>query len=701
VEIEPLAHHVPADWFYVRFGRFSNYLWLNHLLEEFGGDISSMVTLRSYVAPMNKRVQNQLGLEQNLLGELLGDHVIADVALVGRDTFSREGAAMGILFQAKNSRTLQNDLSQQRRRALDRAADRGSKADTLNIAGREVSFYSTPDNRLRSFYVVDDDFHLVTTSRAMVEQFLAIADGRGSHARSPEFQYARQAMPLSRNDTVFVFFSSAFFEGLFHPHYQVELRRRMQAVTDIEVLMLARLAGRAEGLTRAEPSDLQAAGLLPRGFGSRPDGSAAVARGDEIVDARRGARGTFTPIPDVSTDAITRSEAARVSALSGQLAGQWRRMDPLLIGIQRTALDDKGRERLVIDGNIAPLDESKYGWLLSILGEPTRQMITPAAGDVVSVQAAVRGGLLLPQIPPHLLFLGVQDIPPQGSLGTGGLLQTLNLLRSTPGYIGSWPRAGFLDLLPFNLGGTVPDPNGFSRLPFGIWRRQGAGFSVLSFDPQLLADVTPQLRAVDSEIEAQLRVHVEDLSQSKIRPWIMNLYYSRGLAASAGNSRFLTLLSQQLHVPAEQAMDVAEDLLDAKLLCPLGGEYQLTEDLNGGMRTWQSTAWARPSTTTIPESFEAPLLKWFRGLDAHLLRTGDAVNTRIELDMQRKPTAPKIDIPLLNFGSLFGGGQKALKRKDPPQAEELPPPLPPVREVPRIEPPRPLPPGARGTDGTR
>src|SRR5262245_13206327 len=120
VEVEPLALRVPEDWFYVRFGRFANYLWLNHLLEEYGGDVSSMVTLRSYVAPLNKRVQQQLGLEQNLLGELLGGQVISDVAIVGRDTFSREGAAIGILFQATNSRILQNNFSQQRRRALDR-----------------------------------------------------------------------------------------------------------------------------------------------------------------------------------------------------------------------------------------------------------------------------------------------------------------------------------------------------------------------------------------------------------------------------------------------------------------------------------------------------------------------------------------------------------------------------------------------------
>lgn len=695
--IEPIALHVSRDWFYARFGRFSNYLWLNHLLEEFGGDISSMVTLRSYLAPMNKRVQGQLGLEQNLLGELLGDQVISDVALVGRDTFSREGAAMGILFEAKNTRILKNDLSQQRERALDRASTAGGRAETLTIAGKEVSFFSTPDNRLRSFYAVDGDYHLVTTSRAMVEQFLALDGGRGSLGQSTEFRFARQSLPLTRNDTVFVYFSTAFFEGLFSPHYQVELQRRMKAITDIELLMLARLAAGAERLEARSPAELAAAGLLPRGFGERADGSETKTLDHEIVDARRGARGTFTPIPDVAIAGITRSELAHLQTLNGQLASQWRRMDALLIGIQRTALDDAGRERLVIDGNLSPLDEGKYGWLFSILGPPTRQMVTPAAGDVVSVQAAVRGGLLSPRIPPHQLFLGVQDVPPLGNTPTSGLLQTLNMLRSTPGYLGSWPTAGFLDLLPLNLGGSVPDANGFSRLPLGLWRRQGSGLSVLSFDPQILADVTPQLRIVESEVDAQLRIHVEDLSQSKIRPWILSLYYSRGLAASAGNSRFLTVLSQQFQVPIADARATAETLLDAQLVCPLGGEYQLVEDLDGGARSWRSTAWKSPSTASVPDDFEAPLLKWFRGLDAHLTKTGGAVTTRIELDMQRKPTAPKLEIPLFNFNQLFGGGQKALKPKDKPAGEELPPPLPPVRDVPKVEPPRVNVPGARET----
>ncbi len=692
-EVEPLALHVPPECFYIRFGQFSNYLWMNKLVEEYGGDIASMVTLRSYIAPMGKRAQRQLALEQGVLAELLGDQVIADVAIIGRDTFTHEGAAIGMLFQAKNS-VLANDLAGQRKRAMAREKDAGIMEERVTIAGREVSFLSTPDNRVRSFYAIDDKFHLVTTSRAIVERFFAVADGQQSLGNSAEFRVARQTMPLDRQDTIFVYFSTAFFEGLLSPQYQVELARRMKSVTDLELLQLARLAAIGEGVRSDTVDDLAAAGLLPPGFGRRPDGSGPIVSDTGLLDSRRGARGAFLPIPDVKITGITAAEAERISALNAAYASQWRRMDPLMFGIRRTALDDN-RERIVIDGELAPLDELKYGWILSMLGAPTREIITPARNDIVSMQMSARGGILSPSIPPHYLFLGVQDIAPLGDLQPTGLLQTLQMIRTTPGYIGSWPKAGFLDLLPFNLGGSVPDANGFSRLPFGVWRRQGEGFSVLAFDPQLLANVTPDLRVVEAETPAQIRLHIGDLSQAKFRPWVSNLYYSRALEASAGNVRFLHALNQQLRVPMAECKEVAEDLLDGELICPLGGKYELVEDI-GGTTGWQSSAWAGRSLAGPPDDFQAPLLKWFRGIDAHLIKDGDRLTARAELDVQREaPQGGKFELPLFN---LFGGGQKALKPKKPlPPAEELPPPpLPAVTDPPKIDVPPPPPVPGRG-----
>ncbi len=247
VAVEPLALHVPHECFYVRFDKFSNYLWLNDLIEDYGGDISSMVTLRGYIPPLNKRAREQLALEQNALAKIFGNQVIADVALIGRDTYVNEGAAIGMLFQAHND-LLANDIAQQRKRALAREKDHGSTEETEKIAGHDVSFISTPDNRLRSFHAMDGKFHLVTTSRAMVQRFYEAGEGKDSLGDSQEFRFARSQMPLKREDTIFVYMSADFFQGLLSPQYQTELSRRMKSVTDIEALTLARLAARSDEL---------------------------------------------------------------------------------------------------------------------------------------------------------------------------------------------------------------------------------------------------------------------------------------------------------------------------------------------------------------------------------------------------------------------------------------------------------------------
>jgi hypothetical protein len=141
-----------------------------------------------------------------------------------------------------------------------------------------------------------------------------------------------------------------------------------------------------------------------------------------------------------------------------------------------------------------------------------------------------------------------------------------------------------------------------------------------------------------------------------------------------------------------QAKDMAEDLLDAKLHCALGGEFQLMEEV-GGPQIWESTAWGkRGDLTKVPEDFEAPLLRWFHGVDAHLLKTDDAISIHAEIDMERRPQAPKVNIPFLD---LFGSpkSSKALAPKPlPPGSEELPPPLPPVKNPPKAGVPLP---GAR------
>lgn len=673
VTIEPIAQHVPMECFYIRFGKFSNYLWLDNLTEDYGGDLANMITLRGQDLDLGGRVQTQLCLQKNKLADLLGDTVIADVAMIGRDVYTHEGAAIGMLFQARNTKLLGNDFTQTRAAILKREAANGATQETVKIAGRDVAFLSTPDNRLRSYYAVDGDFHLITTSSAIVERFFSAGAGQGALGDSAEFHHARTLLPISRQDTIFIYFSSALFQSLVGPQYQIELHRRLQSVTDLELLQLARLAARGEGQPSETIDELIAGGFLPRGFGKRPDGSGPIVEPNRLLDSRRGARGSFTPIPDVELRAITRSEAARLAQLQAYLESQWKSMDPLMIGLRRFKLDDKGRERIVVDANASPFDDKKYGWITSMIGPPVKQRVLPVTGDVIHLQAHLQGGPLDPNAAPHQMFLGVQDHLPLAEFKSQNLLKLLRVLQTTPGYLGAWPRPGTLDRLPFGLGGT-PDQFGFARMPFGLWRRTFGPWSALSFDPQLLGEVTEQLAVEDTDNPAQIRLHVTDIGQSKAAPWVNALFYERARQTSVANAMYLQHVAQQLHVPHDEVCASMETLLDGKLVCVLGGKYE-SAVYGDGATLWQSTGWPR-EVDSMPEGYQAPLLTWFRGLDADFTKLDGRVMLRAQLDMQRKNPEQTIELPAFNIPNIFGDFGKASPKKKPdvaPKPEELPP----------------------------
>jgi hypothetical protein len=659
VEIEPIAKRVPEECFYVRFGTFENYLWLDRLQNDYGGDISRMVTLRGYDAGLSQRFPRQLALRTSAMAELLGPTIIADVALIGRDLFLREGPAVGVLFQARNTALLGADLARQRSTALQEEKAAGATERKVQIGGRDVAFLSTPDNRLRSYYAVDGDYHLVTTSRAIIERFFAVCDeqGHGSLGASPEFRHARTRMPTHRDDTVFVYLGTAFQQGLLSPQYQIELARRLRAATDLELLRMAAWAASVEGRPSDSIPQLIRGGFLPAGFGQRVDGSEPLVSGQRVADSLRGGRGRFTPVPDVVIEGISREEAERLARQAAFYEASWQRMDPLMAGIKRYALDGPDQERIVVDAQVSPFVQQKYGRMVSMIGPPTAVRIRPAPDDVITAQVVVRGGPLSPQIPVHHLFLGIQDHAPLGDMPPSGLLGYLTLLRTTPGYLGAWPKPGFLDWLPLGLGGGPPDAQGYSRMLLGVWRRQWLDFSAVAMDPQLLARVSPELVPEEVADDAQIRIHVGDLSQASLQAWVNNLTYGRAYLASLGNAKLLHTLSQQLAVPPADALREAEHLLDASLVCSLSGEYQWNEQTG----LWNSTAWpSRPDQR--PPGYAAPLLDWFRGLDAEVVLDEESVLLRAALDLQRKPhEKPRFQLPRFN---LFGSGSKEKPRPD-------------------------------------
>ena len=105
-----------------------------------------------------------------------------------------------------------------------------------------------------------------------------------------------------------------------------------------------------------------------------------------------------------------------------------------------------------------------------------------------------------------------------------------------------------------------------------------------------------------------------------------------------GNLRLLHDLQQQLRVPPEDCRRVAESLLAAKMICPLGGKYVLRKTPDGPS-VWTSTALEADGKGRRTRRAAAGLrgrrpLDWFRGLDLEATIIADSLSAHADIIMQ-------------------------------------------------------------------
>lgn len=671
IEIEPISLRAPKECFYVHFGRFNHFLWLTDLLQDYGGDIGKMAVLRGQSKSMNQQIERRLGVKQNALAKLLGESVVNDIAIIGRDAFFDEGPAIGVLLHAKNNLLLTTDLGRQRAEAFAREKANGATEEKIRIRDRDVSFMNTPDQAFRSIMVSDGDFHLVTTSMEIARRFLETRESDDSLGKTAEFRAIRKEYRPERKDTVFAYFSTYFFQGLLTPQYQIEQRRRLTSLVEMEMLTLARMTAKAEGLAAITAEELVAAGLLPRDFGARADGSAIEESPNGFADSIRGARGSFMPITDMPVMAVSTEEAASYDQLTNAWRG--RQLDPLMVAIRHEKGDAPGVERLHIDAKAALLDREKYRVLLDSFGPPTKTAMTRPADDIIHVQAVMTGNPIIKSNDVSHLILGVKDMPPLEKLRPEGLLRTLDFIRSTPGYLAAWPRVGLLALMPIKLGPESAS-DGIQRLLFGVWRLRSGDLTAFSFDQSLLETLPGKIAPVETDRAAQVRVEVADLTKSQLSGWINAISFERARQTSTANVKALHWISQQFRVPRSECLVLLENYVGAKLVCVLGGEYALTTT-QSGLEMWESTHSLLANQTERPVDYQAPFLVWFRGARLQGVIDDSQVEINGFIDLLRK------EGPKKEGGSIWDLLNGAPK---PPKAEELPSPLPvaPAEEMP-------------------
>jgi hypothetical protein len=634
VPVEPMASHVPAECFYLRFGNFTNYLWFRDLNRKWQGDLANMVLRRAVERAASQRLEQQLSLKENALAKVLGPQVIADVAIIGMDPYLSSGAAIGILFQARVNPLLARDLVSQRQEALKNFPD--AKESTVRIGDRAVSLIATPGGEVRSYYVADGDFHLVTTSARLVQRFLQAGAGDRAIGGSSGFLTIRQRLPLDRNDAIFAYIPPEFFRELSSPAIWIESQRRARSARELSIAELARLEAAAEGVAGATIDDLIAGGILPPGFSQRGDGSHLVhdARGGDSV---RGHAGFFTPVGDVEIVGATAAESAAYRRFADRFRQEVGQTPPIGVGVQRVPLADGSGETMAADVVATPLDGLKLGRLPDILGEPSGERVAPVNGDVVRAEFVLQA----PPLPLlggdnelHHLFAGLRDfrtplIVERGHVAPGA--PRAELVRM---YVGAWPKPGMLKLFARPQPAEGPDP-----IPAGAdaWQAKRDDFLLISFKPDLVREVLPQLAMEPAPRPAQAWINMADLADKQLAGAVNALGYARSRDTTLAACRLMNTLANQLHVPRESCRDVAQQLMDGRFVCPLGGEYELVAT-PGEAPVWTSTALARQNRfllTQAPDDFTLPALTWFKGLRGDLRLEADELTVHVDLDMAK------------------------------------------------------------------
>jgi len=636
--IEPMAMRIPIECFYIRCGSFANFRWLRNTIDTWGGSIRNLVSVRGVDHGMAPRIERQLALKESILSKMMGGAIISDVAIMGTDTFLREGAAVGIVFQARNNTLLKAQLT----RLRDTAAtdDANATLKTVAIGGQTVSLLSTPDNAVRSFYVISGDYHLITTSRTLAARFLeTAATPQTALGASSEFRYGRWKVPLSRNDTLFVYLSDPFFHNLISPHYRVEMTRRTRALGDIELVHLARLAARAERAPADTIEQLIAGGFLPPNFTKRPDGTRTVMTGDRLSDSSRGARGTFLPVPDVRITGVTESEARAYERFARFYRGQWEKMDPVIIALKKGKGKAAGLERITADIIITPYARQRYEWIARNLRQTSKQALAPVTGDIASVDVLLSEGKEPKQV--RRMFGGLRDFIIPFTVRAGAVIPANDWYDSCAwGYVGEMPNLHYMAYAFGDHMWKKKDADGYCTSG-SYWGRQFDRFTVWANSKPTLEWVTPQLKLAPAAREAQLRLRIGDLSHRRIARILRAGGYCRARTVSAANVFHINAVCSQFGLAEARGRRAVQDLLGATLTCPLKGRYVLSKAAPG---QWRSTAWPAgrlAEVSAVPADYRFALLRWFRGLALEFTLDETTLRARLELDLDPDGIAPK------------------------------------------------------------
>ncbi|WP_166829550.1 hypothetical protein [Thalassoroseus pseudoceratinae] len=650
-DVEELAYHVPEECFYIRCAGVAEYGWLHNAfatLKMFSQGVQGVTADYTVDPGIHAKLEKQLALRQSTAENLLTPQTLKQLAVIGTDFFVREGAAIGVVFDAHDSKGVADWIKQEQSHALEQEPQ--AKLQTVQIGKTKGTFLATSDHRVRSFHVSVGRFHLVTNSRKIAERFVEISKANGSLGALREYQYTRAVkFPDDRIGPVFVYLSDAFFRNFIGPQYRIEMTRRAKAASDLELVTFAQFVAKSEGVSADSVGDLVSAELLPASILSRPDHSQPTLKNGRPTDSNRGGRGTFLPIPDVGIQGVTKSEVESYKRFTTFYRRIWTRVDPVALAINEAPSDKRGTIRLVFDLYVTPFVAGQYGMLAAFLPKPDDVHVPPPTGSILflDIVSPLFGRLDEESRKDLHLFAGVLDFEVPFTIKNAKVKYPKVDEERLPGFLGQTKKSGLVQLFVSDRDRDKikRDADGYGQFRKNWIRVWNDDWLAIAPQKAVLEQVTPHLNVQPAARSAQLRLSLGDVSQAKIRAAAEAEAYVQTRRMSADTAMYLHRLMQQLHLEPAEVPEAAKTIHEGHLLDPLGGQLQwvtATEDSPGA--GWVSTHWphrSRFADTAVPPGFSHPFFESLSGglIELSLNRSERSLSSHVEIVV---PTSAKL-----------------------------------------------------------
>lgn len=370
-----LARLCPADALYLRVRSLEEWFRLDDLTDRWGGSLLSTLQVRGRDDQILSRYRRQLGLDNAVLGRLLGTPLIGELAVVAADPLFPEGTGLAVVFAAQEGKEeALHALFAAQRSLLGAAA--GTEHKKLDLQGLAVDWRGDPAGNLDSYHCVLGQREVVCNSLELLRRMVAVARGAAPALHdAADFQYYRAIYPRHADESAFLFLSQDWFRKITGPGWRIAHGRRRAALLGMQAVRYAWQSTSAQGAavdlaTLQERRFIDPAGIEGLALHLDPSTGRVTSRDYGSLDHPR-------TVDELSPDLVSATEAQLYLEFCEEYERYWRQfIDP--VGIQLCMRED----RLDVETLILPLIENSiYGMLRmfsgDVSGEPARAAPLP------------------------------------------------------------------------------------------------------------------------------------------------------------------------------------------------------------------------------------------------------------------------------------------------------------------------------------